>query len=102
MVTRIWQAFIVALTLGLTALPGAHPPDLILDTPSDSLSAVCTNTIRIIQDCPRVDRELLVPQRSRGDTALVVHRDFLLFDFKQNLRHWPVLSGNLNRSPPSV
>jgi hypothetical protein len=101
-VTRIWQAFVLALTLGFTALPGAHPPGLILDTPFNSLSAVRKNMIRIIQDCPRVDRELLVPQRSRGDTALVVHRDFLLFDFKQNLRHWPVLSGNINRSPPCV
>lgn len=25
---------------------------------------------------------------------------FLRFDFKQNLRHWPVLSGDISRSPP--
>lgn len=25
---------------------------------------------------------------------------FLLFDFKQNLRQWPVLSGDISRSPP--
>jgi hypothetical protein len=56
-VTRIWQAFVLALTLGFTALPGAHPPGLILDTPFNSLSAVRKNMIRIIQDCPRVDRE---------------------------------------------
>ena len=25
---------------------------------------------------------------------------FLLFDFKQNLRHWPNVSGDISRSPP--
>jgi hypothetical protein len=29
-----------------------------------------------------------------------VHASFLLFDFKQNLRHWPVLAGDISRSPP--
>jgi hypothetical protein len=30
----------------------------------------------------------------------VIHASFLLFDFKQNLRHWPVLAGDITRSPP--
>jgi hypothetical protein len=30
----------------------------------------------------------------------VVHASFLLFDFKQNLRRWPVVAGDINRSPP--
>ena len=29
-----------------------------------------------------------------------VHAAFLLFDFKQNLRHWPNLAGDISRSPP--
>jgi hypothetical protein len=102
-VAKTWQAFVLAAIFCLALLPGAHLPDLTLDdAASDTLSAVCTNTIRLTQDCSRVDRAFLAPQCSRNDTALVVHRDFLLFDFKQNLRRWPVLSGNINRSPPSV
>lgn len=31
---------------------------------------------------------------------LPVHVSFLLFDFKQNLRQWPNVSGNISRSPP--
>ena len=30
-----------------------------------------------------------------------VHASFLLFDFKQNLRQWPNVSGDISRSPPS-
>ena len=30
----------------------------------------------------------------------VVHGSFLLFDFKQNLRRWPVVAGDISRSPP--
>ena len=29
-----------------------------------------------------------------------VHASFLLFDFKQNLRRWPNVAGDMNRSPP--
>lgn len=29
-----------------------------------------------------------------------VHASFLLFDFKQNLRHWPNVAGDISRSPP--
>lgn len=35
-----------------------------------------------------------------ADVAPFVHASFLLFDFKQNLRHWPVLAGDISRSPP--
>jgi hypothetical protein len=31
-----------------------------------------------------------------------VHASFLLFDFKQNLRRWPNVAGNISRSPPLV
>jgi len=34
------------------------------------------------------------------DEPLPVHASFLLFDFKQNLRQWPNVSGNISRSPP--
>jgi hypothetical protein len=30
----------------------------------------------------------------------IVHASCLLFDFKQNLRRWPVLAGDITRSPP--
>jgi hypothetical protein len=30
----------------------------------------------------------------------VIPASFLLFDFKQNLRQWPVLAGDISRSPP--
>jgi hypothetical protein len=33
-------------------------------------------------------------------TEPIVPTSFLLFDFKQNLRHWPVLAGDISRSPP--
>jgi hypothetical protein len=31
---------------------------------------------------------------------LPVHASFLLFDFKQNLRRWPNVAGDISRSPP--
>jgi hypothetical protein len=34
------------------------------------------------------------------DAPPFLHPAFLLFDFKQNLRHWPVLAGDISRSPP--
>ena len=34
------------------------------------------------------------------DEPLPVHASFLLFDFKQNLRQWPNVSGDISRSPP--
>lgn len=30
----------------------------------------------------------------------LVHASFLLFDFKQNLRRWPNVAGDITRSPP--
>ena len=30
-----------------------------------------------------------------------VHTSFFLFDFKQNLRRWPNVAGDISRSPPS-
>jgi hypothetical protein len=30
----------------------------------------------------------------------IIYASFLLFDFKQNLRRWPVLGGDIARSPP--
>jgi hypothetical protein len=35
-----------------------------------------------------------------ADVQPFVPSSFLLFDFKQNLRHWPVLAGDISRSPP--
>ena len=29
-----------------------------------------------------------------------VHASFMLFDFKQNLRRWPNVAGDISRSPP--
>jgi hypothetical protein len=29
-----------------------------------------------------------------------IHTSFLLFDFKQNLRRWPNVAGDISRSPP--
>jgi hypothetical protein len=29
-----------------------------------------------------------------------LHASFLLFDFKQNLRRWPNVAGDISRSPP--
>ena len=34
------------------------------------------------------------------DVPQLVHASFLLFDFKQNLRRWPNVSGDISRSPP--
>jgi hypothetical protein len=31
---------------------------------------------------------------------LPVHASFILFDFKQNLRRWPNVAGDISRSPP--
>ena len=32
----------------------------------------------------------------------VIPARFVLFDFKQNLRRWPVLAGDISRSPPAA
>ncbi len=37
-----------------------------------------------------------------ADEPLRVHPSFLLFDFKQNLRHWPNVASDITRSPPSL
>jgi hypothetical protein len=34
------------------------------------------------------------------EEPLPVHASFLLFDFKQNLRRWPNVAGDISRSPP--
>ena len=34
------------------------------------------------------------------ENSLPVHASFLLFDFKQNLRRWPNVAGDISRSPP--
>ena len=36
-----------------------------------------------------------------SDEPRPVHASFLLFDFKQNLRRWPNVAGDISRSPPS-
>ena len=40
------------------------------------------------------------PIAAPRDDSLVVPASFLLFDFKQNLRQWPNVSGDISRSPP--
>ena len=34
------------------------------------------------------------------EQAPPIHASFLLFDFKQNLRRWPNVAGDISRSPP--
>jgi hypothetical protein len=45
----------------------------------------------------RIGLKLIAAPR---DDSLVVHAFFLLFDFKQNLRRWPNVAGDISRSPP--
>ena len=39
-------------------------------------------------------------KRTVPQQPAVVPASFLLFDFKQNLRQWPVVAGDISRSPP--
>jgi hypothetical protein len=48
------------------------------------------------------DRPALVINKTKVNLNFVSYSFLLRFDFKQNLRAWPVLSNDLERSPPSL
>jgi hypothetical protein len=48
----------------------------------------------------RIHQAPLLLIHKAQDVPSIVHASFLLFDFKQNLRRWPVLAGDITRSPP--
>jgi hypothetical protein len=47
-------------------------------------------------------RVQLALHTSAGDLSFGFSLSFLRFDFKQNLRTWPVLATGIERSPPSA
>jgi hypothetical protein len=48
------------------------------------------------------DRPVLVINKTKVNLNFVSYSFLLRFDYKQNLRAWPVLSNDLERSPPSI
>jgi hypothetical protein len=66
---------------------------------SETASLFSSNACRF-SDFMQADRVPLKLIGAARDDSLVVHASFLLFDFKQNLRRWPNVAGDISRSPP--
>jgi hypothetical protein len=64
---------------------------------SETFSLFSSNACPFSRQADRVPLKLIGAAR---DDSLVVHASFLLFDFKQNLRQWPNVAGDISRSPP--
>jgi hypothetical protein len=48
------------------------------------------------------DKVGIISVASWRDETLKLHRSFLRIDYKQNLLVWPVVSGDVARSPPYI
>jgi hypothetical protein len=66
---------------------------------SESTSLFSSKACRFLNS-GQVDRIPLKLIAAARDDSLVVPASFLLFDFKQNLRRWPNVAGDISRSPP--
>lgn len=75
---------------------------LFFEPPSDNLvdhpSFTALSKIKA-KDNRHLERASLVVLE---DQASSVHPSLLRFDYKQNLLLWPVLAGEITRSPPTV
>ena len=92
----------LALVLSLAALPTNHTLHVANGVVGETLSTIGATTPRASHDRYYPGPETLGCIAIRTDTALAVHPNFLLFDFKQNLRHWPNVAGDISRSPPAL
>jgi hypothetical protein len=98
---RLTAVLTLAFVLSLAALCTSQILDIAKGEVGEKLSTIVATTSRVShRSCARP--EALGCIVVRPDTALAVHPNFLLFDFKQNLRHWPNVVGDISRSPPAL
>jgi hypothetical protein len=83
--------------LGVVSLLNAFSSEVAVRT----LPLFLVNVLGVrISNSGQVDRIPLKLIAAARDDSLVVPASFLLFDFKQNLRQWPNVAGDISRSPP--
>jgi hypothetical protein len=93
-------AWTIAVTLlAITFLRAVDSPVSVLGSPAVSLVSTKANRL---PGLGHDNQPPLTLVRVVWDVPPIVHAPFLLFDFKQNLRRWPVLAGDISRSPPSL
>ena len=94
------RGFVGAVALGILTLTFTYA---IENSPSgavfDAVSPAGSKSWRMVESAS-YEQPGLAFLGVLADVAPFVHASFLLFDFKQNLRHWPVLAGDISRSLP--
>lgn len=94
------RGFVWAVALGVLTLTFTSSVENSSSGPAfDAVSMVASKSGRIVET-DSYEQPALVFLGVLADVAPFVHASFLLFDFKQNLRRWPVLAGDISRSPP--
>ena len=92
----------LAVVLSLAALSATETLGIADGVVGETFSTIALKASRVSHDRHCQEPEALGCFVIRTDTALSVHPNFLLFDFKQNLRHWPNVAGDISRSPPAL
>jgi hypothetical protein len=88
------------VALGVLVMTFARASEASASDPRfDVVSLVGGKSGRIVE-AASCNQPALVFLGVMADVQPFVPSSFLLFDFKQNLRHWPVLAGDISRSPP--
>ena len=90
------------LILSLSALSTNHRHSSADGVVAETLSKLGITTSRASHPRDCEGAATLACIAVHPDSALIVHQTFLLFDFKQNLRHWPNVAGDISRSPPAL
>jgi hypothetical protein len=91
----VWAVALGILTLTITRAVEHSASGLA----SDAVSPAGSKSGRILES-DNYEQPGMVFFGVLADVAPFVHASFLRFDFKQNLRHWPLLVGDISRSPP--
>lgn len=91
------KAIIFLVVFAVFALPLAHESNGLSGSPSiTTVGKVNTTFTRPQQE----DKIKLAPPDHWRDQAANFNPCFLKIDYKQNLLIWPVVAGNVTRSPP--
>ena len=94
------RGFVWAVALGILLLTFARTVEHSASSLAfDAVSLAASKSGRIVES-DSYEQPGLVFLGVLADVAPFVHASFLRFDFKQNLRRWPVLAGDISRSPP--
>src|SRR4029453_5366193 len=75
-----------------------------IDGPAISLGHAASSVVYKSVKAPELQHSIQLGASSLGEypEEPLIHSSFLLFAFKQNLRRWPNVAGDISRSPPFV